>query len=93
MTASTGGIGDDVLDGGFGNDEAVFSGDRAGYRISTDDGLITVSDIDGKDGWTGTDTVRHIENLRFADQTIPVGAEIADYPDGVLVKTDDWLLV
>jgi hypothetical protein len=88
-----GGIGDDVLDGGFGNDEAVFSGDRAGYRISTDDGLITVSDIDGKDGWTGTDTVRHIENLRFADQTIPVGAGIADYTDGILGKTDDWLLV
>ncbi|HYI70286.1 MAG TPA: hypothetical protein VEX87_11100 [Skermanella sp.] len=77
-----GGPGDDTLDGGSGTDEAVFSGNRAGYRIGTDGGLITVSDIDDTDGWTGTDTVRNIENLRFDDCTTPVGAGIAELQGG-----------
>jgi hypothetical protein len=77
-----GGAGDDVLNGGSGTDDAVFSGNRAGYRIGTDDGVITVSDINDTDGSTGTDTMRNVEHLRFADETISVGDGIADLQGG-----------
>jgi Ca2+-binding RTX toxin-like protein len=94
-----GGFGDDVLDGGSGTDEAVFAGNRAGYRIVTKNGVTTVSDISGADGWTGTDTVRNVEHLRFADQTLSVGNEVHDLTGGysgdlhpVSGQTYDWLL-
>src|SRR5262245_42093961 len=58
-----------------GFDTAEFSGDRANYTItvndrgtaSTLDDIITVTDNVGTDG---TDTLRHIERLQFADQAI-----------------------
>ncbi|MHC2002030.1 peroxidase family protein [Methylobacterium sp. CM6241] len=52
-------------------DTAVFSGDVADYTISGPDGggRRTVTDNVGTDG---TDTIRNIERLQFADQTITI---------------------
>lgn len=66
-----GGAGDDRLDGGTGDDRAVFSGARADYEIALDPatGAVTVRDRDtGRDG---TDTLRGIETLSFADGDMP----------------------
>ncbi|MEV6494919.1 peroxidase family protein, partial [Actinoplanes sp. NPDC051633] len=47
-----------------GTDTAVFSGDRAQYLITADGDALTVQGPDG------IDTVRNVEKLRFADQTV-----------------------
>lgn len=62
-----GGAGDDVVDGGLGRDVAVFSGNRASYSITTQNGITTVSGADGIDRLT------NVERLEFADQTIFLG--------------------
>ncbi len=66
----TGNAGNDTLDGGAGTDTAVFSGNRADYAISynSGDSSWTVEHLGG--GTDGTDTVRNIEFLQFADQTV-----------------------
>ena len=49
-------------------DTAVFTGSRTDYTVTTAaDGTITVTDTAGTDG---TDTVRNVELLKFADQTV-----------------------
>ncbi len=49
-------------------DTALFSGSRTDYTVTTAaDGTITVTDTTGTDG---TDTVRNVELLKFADQTV-----------------------
>ena len=56
-------------------DTAIFTGNRADYTITIDDqgtvstldDVVTVTDTVGTDG---TDTLMHIERLRFADQTV-----------------------
>jgi serralysin len=62
-----GGAGNDMINGGDGVDTAVFSGLRDRYTIVTQDGRVTVTDISGVDG---VDVLTHIEQLRFADQTV-----------------------
>ncbi len=62
-----GGTGADVLDGGSGDDVAVFAGNRAGYSVAIGTSSVTVADIDLSDGNDGTDTLRNIERLSFAD--------------------------
>jgi len=65
--AITGGAGNDALDGGGGTDVAVFSGNRAGYTVTTSGVTTTVTDGNAGDGDDGTDTLTNIEILRFAD--------------------------
>jgi Matrixin/Repeat of unknown function (DUF5648) len=64
-----GGGGNDTINGGFGVDTAVYSGLRSQYQITTlADGSLKVSDLRSGSP-DGTDTLSHIEFLRFADQT------------------------
>ncbi|MEJ0040525.1 MAG: right-handed parallel beta-helix repeat-containing protein [Gammaproteobacteria bacterium] len=68
-----GGAGNDLLVGGAGEDIAVFSGNRVDYTIQLDraGGGWTVTD--NRDGSPdGTDSLRNIEQLRFADGTVNV---------------------
>jgi Ca2+-binding RTX toxin-like protein len=59
-----GGAGNDVLDGGAGYNTAKFSGNRADYTIqNTADGIVVA-------GLDGTDTLKNIQVLVFADQAI-----------------------
>lgn len=64
----TGGNGNDDMTGGGGDDRVVFSGAFANYQISTVNGVTTVT------GPNGTDTLRSIEYLVFADQTYLLGS-------------------
>jgi hypothetical protein len=69
-----GGGGNDMLNGGDGFDTAVFSGARDRYTIATQNGLTVVTDSTGIDG---TDVLAHIEQLRFADQSVTLVAAAA----------------
>ncbi len=70
-----GGGGNDILDGEGGLDAAQYAGNRADYLIylDTGDGEIKVRDQNAANGDEGTDTVRGIEQLKFADQTVDLG--------------------
>ena len=74
--------GDDTLDGGDGVDTAVNAGNHADYRITTVNGLLTLSGADG------TDALIKINRWQFADQTIEID------PPGLLLTGDvngkDW---
>jgi serralysin len=63
----TGGRGNDVIDGRGGTDTAVYSGNAANYSWSANaDGSWTI--VDHRSGSPdGTDTLRNIEVLQFAD--------------------------
>jgi serralysin len=74
-----GGGGDDVIDGGEGLDTAVFSGNRAAYTISTQNGVTTVTGADGVDRLT------NVERLQFADQAVTIGSFV---PGGIYTGTD-----
>lgn len=59
--------GNDMIDGGNGIDTAVFRGVRSNYTFAQlSNGDLTVT---GKDGIDGTDTLRSIEILKFADMS------------------------
>ena len=75
----TGGAGNDDIDGGDGIDTAVYSGNRADYTITPDDtnGVLLIDSPDG------TDILRGINRLQFADQTIDVVV-----PGVTLIGTD-----
>ena len=62
-----GGPGNDTLDGGAGLDAAVFSGNRASYRIEKDGLQWVVTALSGNDG---TDRLSNIETLVFADTSL-----------------------
>lgn len=66
----TGAGGDDLIDGGAGLDVAVFSGQRSGYSIQYVSGVATVSDLNANDGDDGTDLVRNVRFMRFADEVV-----------------------
>ncbi|MBL96165.1 MAG: hypothetical protein CMF70_12780, partial [Magnetovibrio sp.] len=70
--ALAGGAGNDLIDGGEGDDTAVFSGNMEDYRIETSADGIRVEDIAG-DG--GTDTLRDVETLQFADGELSVSRD------------------
>ena len=63
----TGGGGSDTLDGGTGFDEALYSGVRRTFRVSTatENGGVVTKIAFGPEG--GTDTVRNVELARFTD--------------------------
>ncbi len=63
--------GNDWIDGGAGQDSAVFAGPRADYFISTGFGKVFVA---ARDGSSGFDTLQNIERLSFADRELGLGA-------------------
>ncbi|MCO4759275.1 MAG: hypothetical protein KC477_14740 [Oceanospirillaceae bacterium] len=65
----TGGNGNDAITGGDGSDTAVYSGIRENYRLTEQDGIVTVSD---RVGTEGTDTLTGIETLQFSDVVMSV---------------------
>jgi hypothetical protein len=66
MSEIRGGAGNDTLTGGSRADVAVFSGNRADYTITTVAGVTTVRD-NRTGSPDGTDTLRGMNILRFAD--------------------------
>jgi Ca2+-binding RTX toxin-like protein len=63
-----GGAGNDLLDGGEGNDVALYALARSAYEVALDiAGVLTVRALSGP---AGTDTLRGIETLRFADRDL-----------------------
>ncbi len=62
-----GGGGDDVIDGGAGQDTALYLGKRNDFALSLSAGGFIVKDSNGSEG---TDKLSHIENLQFADMNI-----------------------
>ncbi|QPF90219.1 FG-GAP-like repeat-containing protein [Bradyrhizobium commune] len=62
----TGGGGNDTLDGKGGLNEAVYSGNFADYKITVVDGVTTITDLRAGSP-DGTDTLKNIELLKFAD--------------------------
>ena len=87
--------GNDTLDGGAGSDTARFSGAWADYTlVYAADGQVTVTDrVAGRDG---TDTVRGVEFLQFADARIDaIGRAVTpwfDFGDSryALVRGPTW---
>ncbi len=66
----TGNRGDNVIDGGAGFDTAVFTGSRTEYVLKQVGATRKVRDlVTGRDG---TDTLRNIECIRFADGLLPL---------------------
>jgi hypothetical protein len=61
-----GNLGDNALDGGDGEDTAIYCQNRAAYTLTADGELTTV------EGEEGRDTLSHIEWLHFADGRVPV---------------------
>jgi VCBS repeat-containing protein len=60
----------DTVDGGTGTDTFVLRGLKSGYSITTANGVTTVRDINLADGNDGTDILRNVEQLRFADGSV-----------------------
>ncbi|CAI8806329.1 beta strand repeat-containing protein [Pseudomonas sp. IT-P4] len=70
----TGLAGDDILDGGGGQDTAIYSGNAGDYRFGWSNGQLTVTDLNVVGGDEGTDYLRNIESLQFADRILSVKA-------------------
>ncbi|CAI8832909.1 serralysin [Pseudomonas sp. IT-P258] len=70
----TGLAGDDILDGGGGQDTAIYSGNAGDYRFGWSNGQLTVTDLNVVGGDEGTDYLRNIESLQFADRVLSVNA-------------------
>jgi hypothetical protein len=70
LTAKTG-AGNDMIVGGTGSDTVEFTGNKADYTITYNAvaGTYTVTDLRAGSP-DGTDTIKGIESLKFADQTI-----------------------
>jgi hypothetical protein len=78
-----GGAGNDTLAGGTGNDVAIFAGNRADYEIrQLSNGALEVRGIAGDALGEGTDTLRDVEWLRFAD------GEVVSLPPPVILGFD-----
>ena len=76
----TGAAGDDAIDGGGNSDTAIFRGNRVDYTIFGERSNFTVTDsVALRDG---TDGVRNIEYLQFANGTFAVADLISNLPIG-----------
>src|SRR3954471_1827328 len=77
-----GGKGNDNIDGGNGIDTAVYSGNFADYAISakgTGNDKITITDsVSGRDG---TDSLHHVEFLKFNDAIFDVQSDVTHRAD------------
>lgn len=71
--------GNDSIDGGGGADTAVYSGPRADYSLGKTATSYTIKDNVGTDG---TDTLSHIEHIKFSDMTVnlTIQARVAALP-------------
>ena len=80
----------EILDSdGFSFDTAVFSDVRANYDIAVNGDVVTVTHlVGGVPGIDGTDTLRNIERLQFADQAVVLQGGLNAEPDGLLVILD-----
>ncbi len=65
----TGEAAGDIIDGGYGSDTVTYTEARAHYTLSVADGDVQVAPNSFLDNM-GTDTLRHIELLRFSDCTV-----------------------
>jgi serralysin len=65
-----GNLGNDTLDGGAGADTAKYSGVSSDYNLSYSAGVITVQDVNAANGNEGTDTLKQIETMQFANINI-----------------------
>src|SRR5262249_18114285 len=79
-----GGGGDDAIYGGSGTDTAVYSGNRSDYTITFDADTSTFTVQDNRPNHDGSDTLKDIEYLQFADQTDPIC-----FMPGTRVRTPD----
>jgi Ca2+-binding RTX toxin-like protein len=70
----TGAAGNDTLDGGAGQDTAIYTGNAGDYRFGWSNGQLTITDLNVADGDEGTDYLRNIESLQFADRVLSVKA-------------------
>ena len=68
--------GGDLVDGGDGLDIARLAGARAGYSITTTNGVTTLVDIDASNGDIGTATLKYVETLQFDDQAVALDTVI-----------------
>jgi Ca2+-binding RTX toxin-like protein len=79
-----GGGGDDSLTGGEGNDKAVFSGNLSDYEVTQNsDGSVTVRDLRTVGDTDGTDTLRGVEDLEFADGLVSLSSLINSAPTNI----------
>ncbi|WP_338847630.1 DUF4214 domain-containing protein [Massilia sp. W12] len=73
----TGGAGNDTIDGGAGKDVAYFMGNRADYEITLEGPSIWTVKANGTRGNPdGTDVVKNVELLTFADTSFSFGDDI-----------------
>ena len=70
----TGGGGNDTLDGGEGQDTAVYALAASNYTVTA---TATGYQVLAKSGAEGTDQLRQVESLQFADRTDTVGSFLA----------------
>src|SRR5687767_3519907 len=86
----TGGMSDDDIDGGKGFDTAVYSGSYFDYLIAqkgTGNDKVTVTDtVSNRDG---TDSLKHVEALQFADGTVVLGQNNAAFTRSDAATTDE----
>jgi V8-like Glu-specific endopeptidase len=69
----SGGGGDDLIDGARGVDTCVYRGGSDSYSVTVSAGIITVADrLPERDG---TDTLSHVERLKFADLSMAFDVE------------------
>lgn len=65
--------GNDKIDGGLGDDTFVLNGNKADYSwVKNEDGSFTVTDKRAGSN-DGVDTLKGIEKLKFADETVTIG--------------------
>ena len=78
-----------VDNGGFSFDTAQFSDVRANYDIAVNGDVVTVTHlVGGAPGIDGTDTLRSIERLQFADQAVVLQGGLNAEPQGELEILD-----
>ena len=85
--ALTGGAGDDLIIGGAGSDTAHYQGNRSDYVATGSAGDFTIADqTPGRDG---TDTVRQVEFVHFADGTVTAASLFAPvcFLGGTMIRT------
>ncbi len=74
-----GGGGNDSLQGSGGTDTAQFAGSIADYKITAGGGITTVEDLaPGVDGNDGTDVMRSVERLQFADGVLFIPGALSE---------------
>lgn len=75
--------GNDTIDGGLGEDTFVLNGNKADYTwVENTNGTWTVTDKRSGSN-DGVDTIKGIEKLKFADETVTIGApEVSDIIEG-----------